>query len=193
MGQKELLHTQIFVEKSQRTEHLRQILIEDFTHLLESGGVVNTSGIKLDQPCDELVKLLPYDLQEQIETKRVLRVNISAVKSSLKKISNTERFASTRLYFFAQNSIQGLSYKELQHGSIVPIMVGLDGTKTIPTSADNHFPTFFVNRTKSILNHENIPGSHYRYATSILRDISNSRGLGNINGKVALEFINNSK
>lgn len=179
MGQKELLRTPTFVEKSERSEQIWQSLKEDFTTLFEMGGVVNSSGVKLIQPGDEFFELLSEDLQEQIKTKRVLRVNISSVKNQLRQSSNTERFSSTRLYFFAANAIQGLSYKESRHGSLVPLMVGVDGTKTIPTSADSHFPVFFVNRTESVLKHENISGSCYRYATSILKEISDTRGLGN--------------
>lgn len=193
MGLTEKSERPIFVPDTERTQQIRERLTEDFTNILSNGGIVTGNGTELTQPSDPIIEMLSPELSEEASSKRVLKLRRNQIKAPLGQQMNTTTLGSTRFYLFTPKAIEGLSYFQRKSGSLTPVFVNSDGSIISPHSSDHHFPTFFVNRARKVLKHEDISGSHYRYATTVLKEIADSKGLGNIFGEKAQSYIKTNR
>lgn len=193
MGLTEKTERPIFVPDTERTQQIRERLTEDFTNILSNGGIVTGNGTELTQPSDQVIEMLSPELSKEAVSNRVLKLRRNQIKAPLGQQMDATTLGSTRLYLFTPNAIEGLSYFQMKGGSLTPVFVNSDGSIIRPHSDGHHFPTFFVNRARKILQHEDISGSYYRYATTILKELADSKGLGNLFGEKAQSYIKKSK
>ena len=189
MGLKESLPQRLHVPETERTENITSALTEDFTNILIGGCVVTPTGTVIIQPAEPIINNLPQALKEATATERVLKLRRANLREPLSQEMEAATIGSTRLYLITPNAIDGLSYNLLKGGSLIPVLINRDGTTIRSHSTHDHFISFFRNRVNRILKHEGIEGSPYRFATTILKELADTQGLGNLRGEKAQDYI----
>lgn len=193
MGHEALSERHQYIIETSRTKELREELKGEFMTLLQEGGVITRRGTILALPITDVISEMPRPIQDQLEISRVAKVNLNQIKSILNREIDVSHSRSVKGYVFAPNAIERLSYRTWKGGSILPCMIGFNGGIVMPQTDEQHFLAAFKNRTEMVIKHEGILGSHFRFTTSILKELSDEYGLGHEQSEKARKAIYEGK